>query len=116
MAVSVSSGRNSPHFDWAFAPANTSYQWMRRLGPYAISTAASSTGCEARQMSGPVPSPSMKGMTGSSGTERRFPSHWMVEPEVGGANFFSSTESLHRKGGQAPFQETPSGRDGVAGE
>ena len=37
---------------------------MRRLPPYARSTAASNTCCEARQMSGPVPSPSMKGMIG----------------------------------------------------
>jgi hypothetical protein len=50
-----------------FSPASTSIQWMRRLPPYARSTAASNTGCEAAQMSGPVPSPSMKGRMGWSG-------------------------------------------------
>src|SRR5438046_831513 len=39
--------------------------------PYALFTAASNTRTEAHQMSGPVPSPSMKGMIGSSGTDRR---------------------------------------------
>jgi hypothetical protein len=38
------------------------------LPPNSFSTAASSTRTEARQMSGPVPSPSMKGMMGRSGT------------------------------------------------
>src|SRR5215470_8145237 len=41
---------------------------MRRFPPYACSTAASRTRTEARQMSGPVPSPSMKGTMGWSGT------------------------------------------------
>src|SRR5262245_56172949 len=41
---------------------------MRRFPPYACSTAASRTRTEARQMSGPVPSPSMKGTMGCSGT------------------------------------------------
>ena len=44
---------------------------MRRLPPYALRTAASNTCWEARQMSGPVPSPSMKGMTGWLGTSSR---------------------------------------------
>jgi isocitrate dehydrogenase len=35
-----------------------------RSPPYARCTAASNTFCDARQMSGPVPSPSMNGMTG----------------------------------------------------
>jgi len=41
-----------------------------RLPPYAFATAASNTRTLARQMSGPVPSPSMNGMIGSSGTTR----------------------------------------------
>jgi hypothetical protein len=44
---------------------------MRRFPWYALLTASSSTRTDARQMSGPVPSPSMKGMIGSSGTTRR---------------------------------------------
>ncbi len=39
-----------------------------RLPWYAFSTAASNTATEAFQMSLPVPSPSMKGTMGSSGT------------------------------------------------
>src|SRR5438445_468189 len=37
--------------------------------PKALRTAASMTRCDALQMSGPVPSPSMKGITTRSGTE-----------------------------------------------
>jgi hypothetical protein len=52
----------------AFSPASTSIQAMLRLPPYAFATAASNTTCEARQISRPVPSPSMNGMIGRSGT------------------------------------------------
>src|SRR6266516_7659456 len=54
---------------------------MRRLPPLALSTAASKTAWLARQMSGPVPSPSMKGRMGWEGTSRR-PSgrDWMRSP------------------------------------
>jgi hypothetical protein len=48
--------------------------------PYAFFTAASSTRCDARQMSGPVPSPSMKGMIGSFGTCRPFGVIVIVDP------------------------------------
>src|SRR3989304_1756903 len=46
---------------------------MRRVPPYAFCTAASKMRCEARQMSGPVPSPSMKGRIGVAGACRRPP-------------------------------------------
>ena len=46
----------------------TSIHAILRLPPYAFSTAASKTRTLARQMSGPVPSPSMNGMIGRSGT------------------------------------------------
>src|SRR2546422_7565457 len=54
---------------------------MRRLPLYALSTAASKTAWLARQMSGPVPSPSMKGRMGWEGTSRR-PSgrEWIRSP------------------------------------
>jgi hypothetical protein len=57
-ASSVSAGIHS--FVWlkAFSPARTSNQAILRLPAKALSTAASKTRCEARQMSRPVPSPS----------------------------------------------------------
>ena len=51
-----------------FSPAATSIHAIERSLPYDFSTAASNTRCAARQMSGPVPSPSMKGMIGVEGT------------------------------------------------
>src|SRR5688572_252316 len=67
-ASTVSSG--SQFFVWsnAFCPARTSFHWILRFPPYAFWTAASKTRTDARQMSGPVPSPSMNGMIGWSGT------------------------------------------------
>jgi len=52
----------------AFSPASVSTQVTRRVPPDAFATAASNTRRDARQMSRPVPSPSMKGMIGSLGT------------------------------------------------
>src|SRR5208282_6858144 len=68
IAATVSSGSQVSNFALAFSPAKTSYQAMRRLLLYAFSTAASKTRAEAFQISRPVPSPSMKGMIGRSGT------------------------------------------------
>ena len=67
-ASSVASGSHSSLWSNDFWPARTSLQAILRSPPYAFCTAASKTRTEARQMSGPVPSPSMNGMTGSSGT------------------------------------------------
>ena len=69
-ASSVASGSHSPVWSNAFWPARTSFQAIFFLPPYAFSTAASMTNCDARQMSGPVPSPSMNGMIGLSGVWR----------------------------------------------
>src|SRR3954468_11146400 len=44
---------------------------MCRFPPYAFSTAESNTSFEARQISRPVPSPSIKGMIGFPGTSKR---------------------------------------------
>ena len=49
-----------------FKAANPSSHWMERLPPYAFETAESTTCRVARQMSGPMPSPSMNGRTGWS--------------------------------------------------
>ena len=67
-ASSVSSGSHSPCCVCDSSPANTFIHETRRSPPNAFSIAASNTRTEARQMSGPVPSPSTKGMTGWLGT------------------------------------------------
>src|SRR5882757_1711748 len=67
-SVMVSSGSQLPVLLKAFSPARTSCQWIFFLPLDAFWTAASKTRTEARQMSGPVPSPSMNGMMGWSGT------------------------------------------------
>ena len=64
----VASGSQFWNWSNAFWPAYTSCQAIFFLPPYAFSTAASRTRTLARQMSRPVPSPSMKGMMGLSGT------------------------------------------------
>ena len=61
----VASGSQSPVASNAFWPARTSFQAI--VLP-CFAAAASNTSCEAGQMSTPVPSPSMNGMMGSSGT------------------------------------------------
>src|SRR5436190_2742978 len=68
MLSSVSSGSQLPLSLNAFSPARTSRQTMLRFAPDILVTAASNTLEAARQMSGPVPSPSMNGMMGWSGT------------------------------------------------
>src|SRR5699024_8956597 len=52
----------------AFCPARTSFHSISFSPLYAFSTAPSNTFCAAFQISGPVPSPMMNGMTGLSGT------------------------------------------------
>src|SRR5690606_6646404 len=64
----VSSGIQLFTFLNDFSPARTSFHWIDRLPLYAFSTAASNTSLEAGQISTPVPSPSIKGITGLSGT------------------------------------------------
>ena len=64
-AVTVSSGSHSPVSSKAFCPASTSFQAIERP---CLAAAASKTRRDAGQMSTPVPSPSMKGMMGWSGT------------------------------------------------
>ena len=67
-ASTVSFGSHSLNVLNAFSPANTSNHATRRFPPYAFSTAASNTRRDAFQMSLPVPSPSINGMIGLSGT------------------------------------------------
>src|SRR6185503_8588636 len=83
MAFTDSSVSHSPNWLNAFSPANTSYQTTRRLPPYAFSTAASNTRRDAFQISRPVPSPSMYGMMGFSGTWNRPPIYPLAAPSFG---------------------------------
>ena len=82
-ASSVSFGSHSPYCSLAFSPAGTSNHSIFFLPPKAFLTAASNTRTLARQMSGPVPSPSMKGMIGLSGTTSRPLFLVMAVPVVG---------------------------------
>ena len=86
MASRVSSGSQLLSWFLAFSPASTSSQAIRRFPRRLWLTAPSNTRWEARQMSGPVPSPSMKGMTGRGGTSRRPLRSVMASPstEAGG--------------------------------
>src|SRR6267378_6524160 len=79
-ASTVSSGSQLSNSFLLFSPAWTSIQAIFLRPPYAFSTAASKTRCEARQMSGPVPSPSMNGRIGWSGTLRRPPDRVIAFP------------------------------------
>ena len=95
-ASSVSSGSQLPVWLKAFSPASTSLHWILRLPPYAFATAASNTRTEARQMSGPVPSPMMKGSTGASGT-RSFPDASSVMFSAMGRRFSRSAPRRIRR-------------------
>src|SRR6185295_4673116 len=83
----VASGSQSSNCFFAFSPAYTSYQAIFFFPPYAFATEASSTATDAFQMSGPVPSPSMNGRIGWSGT-LRVPEEDMVmaSPDLGASN------------------------------
>src|ERR1700691_6307575 len=85
-AFTVSSGSQVSNLALAFSPANTSYHATRRLPLYALSTAASNTRREAFQMSRPVPSPSMKGTMGLSGTSYFPPAYPTIFPPAGTAH------------------------------
>src|SRR5947208_168107 len=83
IASTDSSGSQSLNWLKAFSPAKISNQAIWRLPPYAFLTAASKTSFEAFQMSRPVPSPSMKGMTGFSGNSKRPFLNSMACPSAG---------------------------------
>src|ERR1700687_4262470 len=83
IASTVSFGSHSLNALNAFSPANTSNHATCRFPPYACSTAASKTRREAFQMSRPVPSPSMKGMMGVSGTRSSPPLYSIPLPPAG---------------------------------
>ncbi len=71
MSSIVLSGSHSPVSSNAFSPVSTSCHIIFFSPLYAFSTAASNTICDACQISGPIPSPSMNGIIGSFGTIRR---------------------------------------------
>src|SRR5215210_3507417 len=91
----VSSGSQLPVLSNAFWPARTSFQEI--VLPCFLA-AASSTSCAAGQMSTPVPSPSMKGMIGSSGTLRTPPP---VRVIFSGISFLCVTGGTGRSTGAA---------------
>ena len=79
----VSSGSQFSNFVFAFSPAYTSNHSIDFFPVKAFCTAESNTRWEAFQISGPVPSPSMNGMIGRSGTWSVPPCITMVSPVVG---------------------------------
>src|SRR5256885_6903002 len=80
MVSSVASGSQFPVRLKAFAAPSPSSHSTWRLPPDTLRTVASNTRWAARQMSGPVPSPSMKGMMGRSGTTQRPSRYSMRSP------------------------------------
>src|SRR5882762_236662 len=84
-ASTVSSGNHCLNALNAFSPANTSNHATRRFPPYAFSTAASNTRRDAFQISLPVPSPSINGIIGLSGTFNTPPSYPIAFPSPGTA-------------------------------
>ena len=84
-ASTVSFGSHCLNVLNAFSPAKTSNHATRRFPPYAFSTAASNTRRDAFQMSLPVPSPSINGIIGLSGTCSFPPSYPIAFPSPGTA-------------------------------
>src|SRR2546426_3445796 len=80
----VASGSMSPYWNIARSPAGTGYQAIRRRPPKALATAASIALRAARTTSGPMPSPSISGMIGSSGTRSPFSAIKILWPVSGG--------------------------------
>jgi hypothetical protein len=58
---------------------------MLRRPPYATLTALSKTSWDARQMSGPVPSPSINGIIGVAGTRSLPAAIVIASPRAGGS-------------------------------
>src|SRR6266568_8636386 len=96
-ASTVSSGNHSSNLSFAVWPAKTSNQEIFFLPLKAFSTAVSNTRSLAAQISGPVPSPRMNGITGWSGTWRVPLSIEIFSPE-GGVTFLYGI-SRHCRGG-----------------
>src|SRR5437870_3283955 len=84
IAPRVASGSMSPYWNIARSPAGTGYQPIRRRPPKAPATAASIAVRAARTTSGPMPSPSISGMMGSSGTRSPLSAIRILWPTSGG--------------------------------
>src|SRR3989442_8706498 len=84
IAPRVASGSMSPYWNIARSPAGTGYQAIRRRPPKAFATAASIALRAARTTSGPLPSPSISGMIGSSGTRSLLSAIKILWPVSGG--------------------------------
>ena len=83
IAPRVASGSISPYWNIAFSPAGTGYHAIFRRPPDA-STAASTARTPARTTSGPIPSPSINGTMGSSGTRSPASEMRILCPRSGG--------------------------------
>src|SRR5687767_3987791 len=96
-ASRVSSGSHSPCCVCDSSPAYTFIHEIFRSRPYAFSVAASNTRTDARQMSGPVPSPSTKGIIGLEGTES-FPSAYEIRSPLRGTfeSLYSAIQEVIR--------------------
>src|SRR5271157_683706 len=110
-ASTVSSGSHCLNVLNAFSPANTSNHATRRFPPYAFSTAASNTRREAFQISRPVPSPSINGMIGRSGTCSTPPLYPIAFPSLGTATplyaVFILQSPYHRPLRHSPANQKP---------
>src|SRR2546427_1794574 len=84
IAPRVASGSMSPYWNIARSPAGTGYQAIRRRPPKALATAASIALPAAGTTSGPMPSPSISGMIGSSGTRSPLSAIKILRPVSGG--------------------------------
>src|SRR5436190_1634533 len=87
IASNVACGRSSPYLKRAISPAGASYQTILRRPPDDFSTAAEIARRAAFVTSGPIPSPSIMGRIGSSGTFRRPSAITILWPSEGGLNF-----------------------------
>src|SRR6266571_32417 len=84
IAPRVASGSMSPYWNMARSPAGTGYQAIRRRPAKALATAASIAVRAARTTSGPMPSPSISGIIGSSGTRSPLSAIKILWPVSGG--------------------------------
>src|SRR2546425_5629133 len=84
IAARVACGKSSPYWNIAFSPAGTGYQAIFRRPPNVSAIAASIARAAAWTTSGPIPSPSIIGTIGSSGTRRRPAAMRILCPRSGG--------------------------------
>src|SRR5437870_4050671 len=84
IAARVACGKSSPYWNIALSPAGTGYQAIFRRPPKVSAIAASIARAAAWTTSGPIPSPSITGMIGSSGIRRPASAMRILCPRSGG--------------------------------